>query len=155
MKSYEKLVVGFGSPANHVFRLKPGESVIFENGEAKRGETISVKEVFVHGLGIGDIGKVVLEDRTLLGDEGVVVAVLKLQGGKIIGKPELTSRGFVFQQKFGGVLDEASYQLTNSLQKKNMTKVQEIKNFTNQFLEKYFFDKTRRKPMILPVVVEV
>lgn len=155
MKSYEKLVVEFGSPANNVFRLKPGESVIFENGEAKRGETISVKEVFVHGLGIGDIGKVVLEDRTLLGDQGVVVAVLKLQNGKVVGKPELTSRGFVFQQKFGGVLDDAGFQLSSQLQRKNLVKIQEVKNFTNQFLEKYFFDKTRRKPMILPVVVEV
>ncbi len=156
MKSYENLVVSTGSPAANVFRLKPGESVVFENGEAKRGGTIPVKEVFVHGLGIGDIGKVVLEDRTLLGDEGVVVAVVKVnKGTRIVGKPELTSRGFVFQQKFGGVLDDAGAQLMNLLQRKNLTNTSSVRNLTNQFLEKYFFDKTRRKPMVLTVVVEV
>ena len=105
---------------------------------------------------LGDIGKVVLEDRTLLGDEGVVVAVVKVnKGAKIVGKPELTSRGFVFQQKFGGILNDAETQLMNLLQKKKLINVSSVKNLTNQFLEKYFFDKTRRKPMVLSVVVEL
>ncbi len=156
MKSYEKLVVAYGSPEENVFRLKPGESVIFDNGEAHRGETIPVKEVFVHGLGIGDIGKVVLEDRTALGKEGVVVAVIKInRNGDLIGKPELTSRGFVFEQIYGEVLDDAGYELTGAMRKKRLTNVVVIKSFVNQFLEKYFFDKTRRKPMILPVIVEI
>ncbi len=156
MKSYEKLAVSVGAKESDVFRLKPGESVIFENGSAHRGETIAVKEVYVHGLGIGDIGKVVLEDRTLLGDEGVVVVVVRVgKDARIIGKPELTSRGFVFQQKFGGVLDAAGGELSNLLQKKNLKDIPTVKNLTNQFLEKYFFDKTRRHPMILPVIVGV
>ena len=60
MNSYEKLAVSVGAKEQNVFRLKPGESVIFENGTLIRGETIPTKEVLVHGLGIGDIGKVVL-----------------------------------------------------------------------------------------------
>ena len=156
MKSYENLVVASGSQRENVFRLKPGESVVFENGEAKRGDVIHVKEVLVHGLGIGDIGKVVLEDRTALGKEGVVVAVIKVdRNGRIIGKPELTSRGFVFEQKFGEVIDEAVISLDRELQKKKLLNTPTVKNLTNQFLEKYFYDKTRRSPMILPVVVEV
>ena len=157
MKAYEKLAVKFGAKAENVLRLKPGESVIFDGEEAKRSETIPVKEVFVHGLGIGDIGKVVLEDRTLLGDEGIVVVALKINKNSktLIEKPELTSRGFVFQQKFGGILDGGEQELFNFLQKKNLKDIPTMKNFSIQVLEKYFFDKTRRHPMILPVVVEV
>lgn len=156
MKSYEKLVVEYGSPKENVFRLKPGESVIFDQGEARRGETVAVKEVYVHGLGVGDIGKVVLEDRTLLGDEGVVVALLKVDKNyNLAANPELISRGFVFQQKYGGILEDAGSQLTNILQKKNLSNLPTVKNLTSQFLERYLFEKTHRKPMILPVVVEV
>ncbi|HET7099240.1 MAG TPA: ribonuclease J [Patescibacteria group bacterium] len=156
MKSYENLVVANGSPKENVFRLKPGESVIFDKGNAHRGETISVKEVFVHGLGIGDIGKVVLEDRTALGKEGVVVAAIKVsKDGNVVGMPELTSRGFVFEQRYGKVLDDASYELSNVFKKKKLGDATTVRNFANKFLEKYFFDKTRRSPMILPLVVEV
>src|SRR5258706_2342429 len=156
MKSYEKLAVSTGAKTENVFRLKPGESVIFENGEARRGESIQVKEILVHGLGIGDIGKVVLEDRTALGKEGVVVAAIKVnRNGKIVARPELTSRGFVFEPGYGGVLDDAAIELDRSLQSKKLENPAIVKNTANQFLEKYFFDKTRRHPMILPVVVEV
>ncbi|KKP47665.1 MAG: hypothetical protein UR39_C0003G0067 [Candidatus Woesebacteria bacterium GW2011_GWA1_33_30] len=156
MKAYEKLAVKFGAKAENVLRLKPGESVIFNNEEVKKGETIAVKEVFVHGLGVGDIGKVVLEDRTLLGDEGIVVVAIKInKDKKVVARPELTSRGFVFQQKFGGILDGGEQELFNLLQKKDLKDISTMKNFSIQVLEKYFFDKTRRQPMILPVVVEV
>ncbi len=156
MKSYEKLATEVGAKKENVFRLKPGESVIFEDGTARRGEKISVKEVFVHGLGIGDIGKVVLEDRTLLGDEGIVVITLKVtKNAQIVGKPELTSRGFVFEQRYGAVLDHASQELGELFKKKKLSNIPTVKNITSQFLEKYFYDKTRRRPMILPVVVEV
>jgi len=99
---------------------------------------------------------VVLEDRTALGKEGVVAAVMKLdKNGMIMAEPELTSRGFVFEKKYGEVLDSASHELGYMLQKKKIGNESAIKNFVNQFLEKYFYDKTHRRPMIIPVVVEV
>lgn len=156
MKSYEKLVISTGAKAQDVFRLKPGESVVFENGEARRGETIAVKEVLVHGLGIGDIGKVVLEDRTALGKEGIVAVALELnRNGQVVQKPEITSRGFVFEQKYGGILDEAATDLFRNLNGRKVKSVDDLKNTTESFLDKYFFDRTRRSPMILPLVVEV
>lgn len=155
MKSYENLAVAFGSPKQNVFRLKPGESVVFENGNARRGDTVSVKEVFVHGLGIGDIGKVVLEDRTALGKEGIVAVGLTLSRQKVSARPELTSRGFVYEQKYGEVLDEAAKSLSKALQNQSYRNSGDLKMFTENYLEKYFFEKTRRRPMIVPVVVEV
>jgi ribonuclease J len=155
MKSYEKLVISVGANSSDVFRLKPGESVIFKDGTAERGDSIKTKEVLVHGLGIGDIGKVVLTDRNALGKEGVVVAVVKIKDGRVIARPELTSRGFVFEPGYGGVLDEASIELDRILEGKNLKDNAVAKKEVVQFLEKYFFDKTRRSPMIIPVVVVV
>jgi ribonuclease J len=155
MKSYEKLAVSLGAKPNDVFRLKPGESVLFEDGQARRGETISVKEVMVHGLGIGDIGKVVLEDRTALGKEGIVAVSLVVDRQGRIRKPELVSRGFVYEQKYGGVLDDAAGMLVKNLETKQVKNAMELKMLTEKFLEKYFFDKTRRNPMIIPTVVEI
>jgi ribonuclease J len=155
MKSYEKLAVSVGAKETDVFRLKLGESVIFENGKATRGEKIAVKEVLVHGLGIGDIGKVVLEDRTALGKEGIVAVTLVLNHGTVTKQPVMTSRGFVFEQIYGRILDEASYALFKSLKGRKVKNAEELKGLTEKFLEKYFFDMTRRNPMILPVVVEI
>lgn len=155
MKSYEKLAVSVGAKESDVFRLKPGESVIFENGKAVRGDKIIVREVLVHGLGIGDIGKVVLEDRTALGKEGIVAVTLVLNHGTVTKQPVMTSRGFVFEQIYGRILDEASFVLFKSLKDKRIKNAEELKGLTEKFLEKYFFDKTRRSPMILPVVVEI
>ncbi len=156
MKSYEKLAVSIGAKAEDIFRLKPGESVVFENGTVARGETIAVKEVMVHGLGIGDIGKVVLEDRTALGKEGIVAVSLAVdRNGRVVQEPEMISRGFVYEQKYGGILDDAARDLLNYLNSRKTKNMAELKNTTENFLEKYFFDKTRRHPMILPVAVQV
>jgi len=156
MKSYQDLAVSIGAPKENVFRLKPGESVTFENDAAHRGETIPVREVLVHGLGIGDIGKVVLEDRTALGKEGTVAVTIAInKNGVIIQKPVMTSRGFVFEQKYGGILDDAATNLFRYLGGVKAKSVKELKDSAERFLEKYFFDKTRRSPMILPMVVEV
>lgn len=155
MKSYEKLVVSTGAKASDVFRLKPGESVVFDENGAHRGETITVREVMVHGLGIGDIGKVVLEDRTTLGREGVVaVSLIVDRKGRVVQKPEMISRGFVYEQKYGGILSEAAGSLVNSLNGKKPKNVGELKSMIEMYLGKYFFDKTHRHPMILPVIVE-
>lgn len=163
MKSYEKLAVSMGANESDVFRLKPGESVVFSDGKAARGETIHTKEVLVHGLGIGDIGRVVLGDRTALGKEGIVVAIIKVgEKGRIVGHPSLASRGFVFEPGYGGVLNEASLKMSKYLmsrytriKKGEKSSKEQLKTSVVQFLEKYFYDKTRRNPMILPVVVEV
>jgi ribonuclease J len=156
MKSYQDLAVSIGAPKENVFRLKPGESVNFDDTGAHRGETIPVKEVLVHGLGIGDIGKVVLEDRTALGKEGIVaVTVAVNKNGIVTQKPIMTSRGFVFEQKYGGILDDAATNLFRYLGGVRAKSVKELKDSVENFLDKYFFDKTRRSPMILPMVVEI
>ena len=156
MHAYEKLVVETGRSKQNVFKLKPGEGVVFENGNARRGEKIPVKEVMVHGLGIGDIGKVVLGDRTLLGKQGMVVVVFKAtKQGKVLGKPEIVSRGFVFEGISGGLINDATQRLMAIVGNRKNLNTKILKEESTRFLENYFFKATGRSPMILPVVVEV
>lgn len=156
MHSFEKLVVSTGRTKNQVFKLKPGDSINFIDKEAVRGQKVSVKEVMVHGLGIGDIGKTVLKHRTLLGKEGVVIISLKAtKHGKVLGNPEIVTRGFVFEGISGGLLNDAVQRMLKHIKThKNLT-VKKIKEESIKFLENYFFKTTGRSPMIIPIVVEV
>ena len=156
MKSYLDLAVGYGADPRNVFRLKPGESIIFENGNARTGEKIATKKVLVHGLGIGDIGKVVLGDRTILGQEGFVVALIKLgKEHKLIGDPEIISRGFIFEKIEKALLDSTKKRLKYQIEKNGKVDKKAAEKEAKNYLEKFFFQKTGRRPMILPIIVEV
>ncbi len=156
MHSYEKLVINLGASSSNVFKLKAGESVIFEKGSVSRGETVSTKDVLVHGLGIGDIGKVVLGDRAILGKEGIVVIAIKIgKDGRSIGKPEIISKGFIFEVKDREILEKAVFDLTKLLNSKGKLNAKSLKEESIKFLEKHFFRVTGRSPMILPVVIEI
>ena len=156
MKSYLDLAVKFGADPKNVFRLKPGESIVFEDGKARLGEKISTKKILVHGLGIGDVGKVVLGDRAVLGNEGVAVVVFKLgQDKKLISSPEIISRGFVFEKMNKKLLDEAERRLGSQIKKKGKYDKVSLNEVTMNYLSNFFFQKTGRRPMILPVIVDV
>lgn len=156
MHSYEKLVVSTGRKKEQVFKLKPGDSVEFNNGVATRGQKVKVKEVMVHGLGIGDIGKTVLEHRTLLGKQGMAVVVFKAtKQGKVLGVPEIVSKGFVFEGISGGLLNDSMQRLMKHLKSHTNLNSKKIKDEAIKFLEGYFFKTTGRSPMIVPIVVEV
>ena len=156
MHGYEKLVMGTGKPKENVFKLKPGDSIDFKNGVASRGQKISVKEVMVHGLGIGDIGKTVLEHRTLLGKQGMVVVVFKAtKHGKVLSKPEIVTKGFVFEGISSGLLNDSIQRLMKHLTNHKELNSKKLKDEASKFLEGYFFKTTGRSPMIVPIVVEV
>jgi ribonuclease J len=156
MHSYEKLVIETGRKKDQVFKLKPGESVEFTNGKARRGQKVRVKEVMVHGLGIGDIGKTVLEHRTLLGKEGMVVVAIKAsKKGRVLSKPQIVTRGFVFEGISSGLLNDAVQRLSKYLNTLRNTDSKKLKQETIKYLEAHFYQTTGRSPMIIPIVVEV
>ncbi len=156
MHAYKKLVVANGGDRAKVFILKPGDNVDFSNGSAKLGVKVPSKEVLVHGLGIGDVGKVVLGDRTVLGHEGFAVALIKIgKDRKLKGYPEIISRGFVFEKIERKLLDDAGKRLATYVEKKGRVDKNYARRQAKDFLEKFFFQKTGRRPMILPIVIEV
>jgi ribonuclease J len=155
MKAYKELAVEFGADPHNVFRLKPGDNIFFENGGAHQGERIPTKQVLVHGLGVGDVGKVVLGDRSVLGSEGVVVVVFKLDKNKnMIGIPTIVSRGFVFEKLNKQILDDAADRLQKRLGK-GKADTRSIHDISADFLKNFFFQKTGRRPMILPVIINI
>ena len=157
MRAYGLIAQSMGAKDSDVLELTAGEIVEFSNQNARRAGKVAVKEVLVDGLGIGDVGNAVLRDRKILSKEGIVIAIIHFDRnqGALIDAPEIISRGFVFEQKFGRILDEASRDLTKALNKGKSINSNVARNTSIDFLEKYFFQKTGRRPMILPVVVEV
>lgn len=157
MKAYSKLAGRMGHNPENIFELRAGESVEFDGKSAEKGGKVSARSVLVDGLGVGDVGNVVLRDRQTLAKEGVVVVLLQLDKnqGKIIGNPDLISRGFVFAKEHQELLDGAALELTKKLAKHDRINAQSSKEISVDFLEHYFFDQTGRRPMILPVIVEV
>ena len=157
MRAYSLLAQNMGAKEENVLGLDAGEIVEFEGQTARRAGKVKVREILVDGLGVGDVGNVVLRDRKILSTEGIVIAIIHFDRNEKIltDAPELISRGFVFEEKYGKILDQASEDLVRELtRKKNLNSVV-IRNAAIDFLEKYFSKKPGRRPMVLPVVVEV
>ena len=116
--------------------------------------------MFVDGLGVGDVGNVVLRDRQKLAEDGIVVVVLALDSysGEIYAGPEIVTRGFVYEKESEELLGNAMAQLRDYLEAKNSKDVADTyrcKNIIRDFLSDYFWKNTKRKPMILPIITEV
>lgn len=157
MRAYSKIAQNMGAKASDVFELSPGQVVEFKGKSARIGGKIPVRDVLVDGLGIGDVGNVVLRDRQVLAKDGIAIVLLTLdrQEGRLISEPEVISRGFVYEGKNKRLLGLAGSLLAKELAKKPRLDPKLARDSSIDFLERYFFDQTGRRPMILPVVVEV
>jgi ribonuclease J len=157
MHAYRKLAEDFGARPENIFELKPGDSLEFTNGKARRGGKIQVKEVLVDGLGIGDVGKIVLQDRKTLGQYGVAIVIIKINKAKkqVVDLPKIVSRGFVFEREERVFLNQSAKALKMKLNQLAKMDSKSVKFFTSDFLGKLFFKDTGRKPMVMPVIVEV
>ncbi len=157
MKAYSNIAQDMGAKPNEVLELKSGDVIEFNNGEGRIAGNIPVHDVLVDGLGIGDVGDIVLRDRHILSKEGIAIVMLQVdgKGGKLFAEPEIISRGFVFAGANRDFLDRASLELSKRISSKDKFDSKLIKDTTVDFLERYFYEKLKRRPMILPVIVEV
>lgn len=157
MKAYSKIAQDMGAKPNEVLELRSGDVVEFSGGEGKVTGNIPLRDVLVDGLGIGDVGDIVLRDRHILSKEGIAIVMLQLDGkdGKLFAEPEIISRGFVFAGANKDFLARASDELAKRILAKDKLDSRIIKDTTVDFLERYFYEKLKRRPMILPVIVEV
>ena len=116
--------------------------------------------VYVDGLGIGDVGDVVLRDRRLLADDGVIVCVVTIdsQSGALLAGPDIISRGFVYEDEAKEFLSEARAEIRESLAslaQDEITDWDAVRRAVRRSLGKFVWSETRRRPIILPVVMEV
>ncbi|HSX48626.1 MAG TPA: ribonuclease J [Candidatus Saccharimonadales bacterium] len=156
-REYAKIAESMGNDYKNVFQLKGGDILELSNRNAKVSGHLVMKSVLVDGLGVGDVGNVVLRDRNLLAREGIAIVIIQVDGGtqKVVETPEIISRGFVFAGTSAGLLNGAGRALMDRLSKKNEMEAKIAREASVDFLERYFYEKTGRRPMVLPVVVEV
>ena len=160
LKAHAKLAKELGMDSEHIFILSSGNVLQLEEDNAEIIGNVEAGAVFVDGLGVGDVGNVVLRDRQKLAEDGIVVVVLTLDSytGEIYAGPEIVTRGFVYEKESEELLGTAQAQLRDYLDEKNHKDVSDVhrcKNIIRDFLGDYFWKNTKRKPMILPIITEV
>jgi ribonuclease J len=156
---HAKLATEVGIPPDHVLICEDGD--VLEVGEKVHiAGRVAAGMTFVDGLGIGDVGEVVLRDRRKLSGEGVVVVVLAIDAhhGQVVSGPDIVNRGFVFEETSADILEEARERVMLSLQESAEAEVTDrgvLEQNIRRVLGRYFYDVTQRKPVILPVIMEV
>jgi ribonuclease J len=160
LKQHVKLANDCGIPEENCFIMDNGDVLALEEKEAAISGKIPSGTVYVDGKGIGDIGNIVLRDRRILSEEGLVVVVvtLNMKEFKVSAGPDIISRGFVYMRESGDLIKEAERKLSghlDGLMDSKTTKWSEIKNEITDLLGPFLYEKTKRKPMILPIIMEV
>ncbi len=149
-----------GIPEESVFLTKPGNVMEFTDSWGRMAGSINAGRVLVDGFGVGDVGEVVIRDRQMLSEDGIVIIILAMDPAKnkILSGPEIITRGFVYVRESEDMLEGAKEELAKTMDRINRQKIQEwnkIKSRIRDSAANYFYNHTGRKPMILPIIIEV
>ncbi|KGA98865.1 ribonuclease J [Alkalihalobacillus alcalophilus ATCC 27647 = CGMCC 1.3604] len=160
MKMHIKLAKDCGVAEENCFIMDNGDILALHPDEAGVVGKIPSGSVYVDGNGIGDIGNIVLRDRRILSEEGLVVVVVSLdmKEFKVTAGPDIISRGFVYMRESSDLIHEAQKLLAKHLDdvmEKKTSQWSEIKNEMTDLLGPFLYERTKRKPMILPIIMEV
>jgi ribonuclease J len=157
---HARIAVDAGIDESHIWLAEDGAVLELLDGDVRRAEPIDVGMVFVDGLGVGDVGPVVLRDRRVLSKDGILICVLTIdaQNGEILAGPDLISRGFVYEDESRDFLNEAADRVLaalHELETDHVTEWSTIKKECRHALGEFAWRQTRRRPMILPIIMEV
>ena len=160
LQIHGKLARQMGMDPNHILISDIGRVMEFTPNSAKLTGTVTAGQVFVDGYGVGDVGSVVLRDRRHLAEDGVIVVVLSMSGedGSLLSGPDIITRGFVYVKESEGLLEELRQVAVEALRHvdtRYATDWSAIKGAIKGDLSGYLYKKTKRSPMILPVIMEV
>ena len=143
--------------ANHILISDLGRVIELTPNSAKLGGTVTAGQVFVDGYGVGDVGSVVLRDRRHLAQDGMIVVVMAMSGdtGELVSGPDLITRGFVYVKESEELMDELKQVAQEAAGNAVGGDWAAIKGAVKGDLSAYLYKKTKRSPMILPVIMEV
>ncbi len=149
-----------GIPKENIFMLRNGLVLEMNQEEAAYGETVPSGRLLVDGLGIGDVGNVVLRDRQHLSQDGLIIVVLTLEGstGEVVAGPDVITRGFIYVKESENIMEEIKEEVRQEVREceyRGITDWTTIKNVVRDNLRDYIFDKTKRNPMIIPIIMEI
>ena len=154
-----RVAAEMGIPPENIFIIENGQPIEFApDGTARRGTPVEAGYVYVDGLSVGEVGDVVLRDRRMLASDGMflVVVTVDKQTGNMIGRPEIVTRGFVAGPD-DPVISAAADRVASAIANPgdHTSEVGLLKAQIKDSLSQYLFERTRRRPMVFPVVVEV
>lgn len=160
LKTHGDLAVMMGVAKDHVLIGDNGQIFEFSNRSGHKTGHVNAGRVFIDGLGVGDVGNIVIRDRQQLSMEGVVIVVMTLAKGTShpLAGPDIVSRGFVYVRDSEELLREAHDRVAAVLERCEAGNIREwavIKSQVRDTLSRYLYEKTRRRPMILPIIMEV
>ena len=160
LKKHGELAVEMGVEKDHVLLGDNGQIFEFTSRSGQKGGRVNAGRVFVDGLGVGDVGNIVIRDRQQLAMEGMGIVVMTLAKGSshALAGPDIVSRGFVYVRDSEELMNEAHDKVAAVLERcedENIREWSVIKSQVRDTLSRYLFEKTRRRPMILPIIMEV
>jgi len=157
---HAEIAESMGVPKENIFILSSGDVLELTTEKGKVVDRVTAQGILVDGLGVGDVGNIVLRDRQHLSENGLIIIVLTLEkySNQILAGPDIVSRGFVYVRESENLMEEARYVVNEALDKcmsRKITDWGKIKNEIRDSLGEYIWKQTKRNPMILPIIMEV
>ena len=160
LKAQAKIAQSLGIDKENIFVLSSGDVLEMDERGARINGRVPTGAILVDGLGVGDVGNVVLRDRQHLAEDGIMVVVMSLDKTEryLVAGPDIVSRGFVYVKESDELIEEARQTVDEALQRcldRGITDWGRLKNTTKDTLSDFVWKKTKRRPMILPIIMEV
>ncbi len=159
-KAQAGIAESLGIPKDHIFMMHSGDVLEVCNESAEIVDQVQAGAILVDGLGVGDVGNIVLRDRQHLAEDGILIVVLTLEkySNQVLAGPDIVSRGFVYVRESESLMDEARHIVEHALDEcmdRRISDWGKIKNIIKDSLSDFLWKKTKRNPMILPIIMEV
>lgn len=160
LSAHKEIAMSMGMEKEKIFVMNIGEVLELTKKDAKVNGTVPSGQVLIDGLGVGDVGNIVLRDRKHLSEDGLMIVVVAMDSasGAVVSGPDIISRGFVYVREAEDLMEEAKAVVNEALikcEEKHITGWSSIKNLIKDTLKNYLWQKTKRSPMILPIIMEV
>lgn len=160
LQQHAELASKLGLPKENIFVARNGSVIEFSDEGAAFAQSVQAGNILVDGLGVGDVGNIVLRDRRHLSEDGLIVVVVTIsrQDGKLMSGPDIISRGFVYVRESEDLMGEARNvvkEVLKECERKQITDWSTLKTSIRDALRNYLYEKIKRNPMILPIIMEV
>lgn len=160
LKAQAQVAESLGIPKDNIFLLSSGDVLELDEEKAQVVDRVQTGAILVDGLGIGDVGNIVLRDRQHLAEDGILIVVLTLEkySNQVLAGPDIVSRGFVYVRESEGLMDEAKHVVEEAIEDcmdRRVTDWGRLKTAIRDSLSEFLWKRTKRSPMILPIIMEV
>lgn len=160
LKEHKAVAMRMGLEEKNIVLPENGDIIeVFRRGIKKTG-TVNSGHVLIDGLGVGDVGRIVLRDRKHLSEDGIITVVVTIEKetAQVVAGPDIITRGFVYVKEAEALMDSAQRvveEALNDCERKQITDWNILKNIIKDVLKNHMWEKTKRRPMILPIIMEV